>query len=168
MKQYIRFGLMILTSTVIMYFLMFLNVFEFSHVKFSQTRVYMAILMGAVMAVIMMSFMWKMYKNKKLNSIILAAAVVVFGVSLWLVRSQATVGDTAWMKAMIPHHSIAILTSERADISDPRAQELADGIIKTQKEEIAEMNRLIEDLENEDEDQNASANEEKTDKENSE
>lgn len=166
MKQYIRFGLMILTSTVIMYFLMFLNVFEFSHVKFSQTRVYMAILMGAVMAVIMMSFMWKMYKNKKLNSIILAAAVVVFGVSLWLVRSQATVGDTAWMKAMIPHHSIAILTSERADISDPRAQELADGIIKTQKEEIAEMNRLIEDLENEDEEESAAEKAEQKEQEN--
>lgn len=165
MKQYIRFGLMILTSTVIMYFLMFLNVFEFSHVEFSQTRVYMAILMGAVMAVIMMSFMWKMYKNKKLNSIILAASVVVFGVSLYLVRSQVTVDDTAWMKAMIPHHSIAILTSERANISDPRAQELADGIIKTQKEEIAEMNRLIEDLENEDEDQSAAEKEEQTEQE---
>lgn len=153
MKQYIKFGLMILTSTVIMYILMFLNVFEFTDVKFSETRVYMAIMMGAVMAVIMILFMWKMYKNKKVNSIILAASIVVFGVSLWLVRSQTTVDDTSYMKAMIPHHSIAILTSERANISDPRVRELADGIIKTQKEEIQLMNNLIDDLEKqEDED----------------
>ncbi|WP_413527330.1 DUF305 domain-containing protein [Marinilactibacillus psychrotolerans] len=153
MKQYIKFGLMILTSTVIMYILMFLNVFEFTDVKFSETRVYMAIMMGAVMAVIMILFMWKMYKNKKVNSMILAASIVVFGVSLWLVRSQTTVEDTSYMKAMIPHHSIAILTSERANISDPRVRELADGIIKTQKEEIQLMNNLIDDLEKqEDED----------------
>ncbi|GEL67870.1 DUF305 domain-containing protein [Marinilactibacillus psychrotolerans] len=153
MKQYIKFGLMILTSTVIMYILMFLNVFEFTDVKFSETRVYMAIMMGAVMAVIMILFMWKMYKNKKVNSMILAASIVVFGVSLWLVRSQTTVDDTSYMKAMIPHHSIAILTSERANISDPRVRELADGIIKTQKEEIQLMNNLIDDLEKqEDED----------------
>ncbi|SFK16077.1 protein of unknown function [Marinilactibacillus piezotolerans] len=161
MKQYIRFGLMILTSTVIMYILMFLNVFEFTDVKFSETRVYMAIMMGAFMALIMILFMWKMYKNKKINSIILAASIVVFGVSLWLVRSQITVDDTAYMKAMIPHHSIAILTSERANISDPRVRELADGIIKTQKEEIRLMNNLIDDLENQDdEDQNAAQKEE--------
>lgn len=153
MKQYIKFGLMILTSTVIMYILMFLNVFEFTDVKFSETRVYMAIMMGAAMAVIMILFMWKMYKNKKVNSMILAASIVVFGVSLWLVRSQTTVDDTSYMKAMIPHHSIAILTSERANISDPRVRELADGIIKTQKEEIQLMNNLIDDLEKqEDED----------------
>ncbi|GEQ34141.1 DUF305 domain-containing protein [Marinilactibacillus psychrotolerans] len=153
MKQYIKFGLMILTSTVIMYILMFLNVFEFTDVKFSETRVYMAIMMGAVMAVIMILFMWKMYKNKKVNSMILAVSIVVFGVSLWLVRSQTTVDDTSYMKAMIPHHSIAILTSERANISDPRVRELADGIIKTQKEEIQLMNNLIDDLEKqEDED----------------
>jgi uncharacterized protein (DUF305 family) len=64
-----------------------------------------------------------------------------------LVRSQATVGDVAWMKAMIPHHSIAILTSERARITDPRVRELADGIIATQRREIAEMEALIADIE---------------------
>ncbi|WP_208559036.1 DUF305 domain-containing protein [Marinilactibacillus kalidii] len=155
MKQYAKFGLMILTSTIVMYGLMYLNVFEIADAKFSQTRVFMAILMGAVMAIIMMLFMWKMYKNKKLNSIILAASVCVFGLSLWLVRSQKTVDDVAWMKAMIPHHSIAILTSERAQISDPRVRELADGIIKTQVEEIQQMNELIADLENDESDNNS-------------
>ena len=140
MKSYIRFGLMILTSTVVMYFLMFFNIFELSHFTFSETRVYMSIMMGSVMAIIMLLF-------KKLNYIILGVSILTFGTSLWLVRSQATIDDSSWMKAMIPHHSIAILTSERADVSDPRVQELRDTIIKTQKEEIAEMKKLIEDIE---------------------
>lgn len=147
MKSYIRFGLMILTSTVVMYFLMFFNIFELSHFMFSETRVYMSIMMGSVMAIIMLLFMWKMYQKKKLNYIILGVSILTFGTSLWLVRSQATIDDSSWMKAMIPHHSIAILTSERADVSDPRVQELRDTIIKTQKEEIAEMKKLIEDIE---------------------
>nr|WP_202881998.1 DUF305 domain-containing protein [Carnobacterium inhibens] len=138
---------MILTSTVVMYFLMFFNIFELSHFMFSETRVYMSIMMGSVMAIIMLLFMWKMYQKKKLNYIILGVSILTFGTSLWLVRSQATIDDSSWMKAMIPHHSIAILTSERADVSDPRVQELRDSIIKTQKEEIAEMKKLIEDIE---------------------
>lgn len=149
MNPYLKFGIMIGTSTFLMYWLMFLNVFQFDHVTFSETRVYMALIMGSIMAVVMMSFMWPMYKNKKFNTAILAGSAVVFALSLWLVRSQVLIEDTGWMKAMIPHHSIAILTSERADISDPRARELADEIIQTQREEIAEMERLIEDLEEE-------------------
>jgi len=149
MKNYIRFGLMILTSTLIMYGLMYLNTYERSHVYFSETRVYMAIMMGAVMAIVMMLFMWKMYKNKKLNSIILTGSVVVFGLMLFLVRSQTTVNEVSWMRAMIPHHSIAILTSERANLEDERVQQLADEIIEAQVEEIAEMEALIEELQNE-------------------
>ncbi len=149
MKNYLRFGLMILTSTLIMYGLMYLNTYELSHVYFSETRVYMAIMMGAVMAIVMMLFMWKMYKNKKLNSIILTGSVVVFGLMLFLVRSQTTVNEVSWMRAMIPHHSIAILTSERANLEDERVQQLADEIIEAQVEEIAEMEALIEELQNE-------------------
>lgn len=149
MKNYIRFGIMIGTSTFIMYWLMFLNVFQFDHVTFSETRIYMALIMGSVMAIVMLLFMWKMYENKKVNAAILAASALVFALSLYLVRSQVLIEDKGWMSAMIPHHSIAILTSERADISDPRVRELADSIIEAQKKEIAEMKRLIEELENE-------------------
>lgn len=149
MKQYGKFLAMIAVSTFIMYWLMFLNVFQFHHVFYSQTRVFMALIMGSVMAVVMLLFMWKMYKNTKINAMILAGSTLVFAVSLWLVRSQTTVDDTGWMKAMIPHHSIAILTSERANIEDPRAQKLADEIIKAQRKEITEMKKLIEDLEDE-------------------
>lgn len=147
MKSYANFGAMIATSTVVMFGLMYLNTYQLDHVYFSETRVYMALLMGAVMAVIMLSFMLKMYTNRRVNIGIYIGSAIVFVLALWLVRSQATVDDVAWMKAMIPHHSIAILTSERARISDPRVRELADGIIETQREEIAEMKALISDLE---------------------
>lgn len=147
MNMYAKFGAMIATSTVVMLGLMYLNVYEAGHVLFSQTRAYMALLMGAAMTFIMMGFMWNMHPNRRVNVGILVGSVLVFGVTLWLVRSQATVNDVAWMKAMIPHHSIAILTSERAQITDPRARELANTIIETQKREIAEMKALIEDLE---------------------
>ena len=148
MKPYARFAAMIATSTVVMFGLMYLNVYQLDHVYFSQTRLYMALIMGAAMAVIMLAFMQNMYQNRRVNLAIYAGSVLVFALALWLVRSQATVEDVSWMRAMIPHHSIAILTSERANISDPRARELADGIIESQRQEIAEMKALIADLEN--------------------
>ena len=144
--SYRRFGAKIAVSTVVMYGLMYLNTYQFSHVRFSETRLYMALVMGSVMAAIMMSFMWTMYGKARLNQAIMAAAVVVFAGSLWLVRSQATVGDVAYMKAMIPHHSIAIMTSERAHIRDPRVRDLADDILQAQVREIGEMEALIADL----------------------
>ena len=151
MKSYGKFGTMILVSTFLMYWLMYLNVFQISHIYYSQTRLYMALIMGSVMAVVMLLFMWGMYKNKTVNFIILGTSVLVFSVSLWLVRSQTTVDDVSWMKARIPHHSIAILTSERAQIEDPRVRELADGIIEAQRREIDEMKQLIKDLEEKEE-----------------
>lgn len=117
---------MIATSTVVMFALTYLNTYTSEHVFYSQTRTWMAVIMGAVMAVIMLGFMWSMYKSKKSNIAILAASVGVFAGALWLVRSQETVSDVSYMKAMIPHHSIAIMTGERAHIRDPRVRSLAD------------------------------------------
>lgn len=148
MNAYVKFGVMILTSTFLMYWLMYLNVFQLDHILYSETRLYMALIMGSVMAIVMLLFMWPMYKNKKTNTVMLSLSAIVFALSLWLVRSQTLVDDTGWMKAMIPHHSIAILTSKRANISDPRVQELADSIINAQRKEINEMKKLIKDLEN--------------------
>lgn len=143
---YFRFGAMILTSTVVMFGLMYLNTYVWEHVAFSETRTYMAILMGATMAVIMMGYMFPMYSNKKANIGIFIVSALVFALSLWLVRSQATVGQVSYMRAMIPHHSIAIMTSKRADIADPRVRALADEIYEAQEREIAEMRYLIAQL----------------------
>ena len=145
--SYWRFAAMIATSTVVMYGLMYLNTYAYEHVFWSETRAWMALMMGACMAVIMLSFMLNMYKKRTVNLAIFGGAVAVFALSLWLVRGQATVDDVEYMKAMIPHHSIAILTSKRSQVSDPRVRKLADEIIEAQEREIAEMKYLISDLE---------------------
>ncbi len=147
MKGYARFGAMIAASTVVMFGLMYLNTYQWDHVFFSDTRAFMALVMGATMAVVMLAFMWGMYPSSRANIGILVGSAAVFAVALWLVRSQETIDDVAYMKAMIPHHSIAILTSGRAHIADPRVRKLADGIIEAQKREIGEMKALIADLE---------------------
>lgn len=144
--SYSKFFAMIATSTLIMFGLMYLNNYAWDHIFFSETRSYMALYMGAIMAIIMLAFMLSMYTNKTVNIAIFASAALVFAGSLYLVRSQDTVEDVSWMKAMIPHHSIAILTSSRANISDPRVRKLADDIIEAQELEIAEMKALIADL----------------------
>ena len=141
--KYGRFFLMIATSTVVMFGLMYLNTYLFSHVFWSETRAWMALVMGGAMAVIMLAFMLSMYKNKALNVAIFAGAAVIFGLSLWLVRSQVTVDDSDYMSAMIPHHSIAIMTSSRAGIEDGRVRKLADEIIYAQDKEISEMKYLL-------------------------
>ncbi len=150
-NNYGRFFLMLGLSFIAMYITMYLNTYEIDHVYFSLTRFYMTCLGIAAMAVIMLSLMLKMYQNKKKNIAIYIGSVVLFISALGLVRAQSPViGDILWMKAMIPHHSIAILTSERADIQDPEVKKLAEDIIKAQREEIAEMKKFIERLENED------------------
>jgi len=138
---------MVATSTVVMLSLMYLNTYQMDHVFFSETRTYMALVMGATMAVIMLGFMLKMLNNRPFNIGIFIGSAVVFSLALWLVRSQTTIEDLSYMKAMIPHHSIAILTSERANITDPRVRKLADQIIESQRKEILEMKTLIQDLE---------------------
>ncbi len=145
-RKYMKFGAMILTSTLVMFILTYANSYELGHMRWSETRFYMVFYMGAAMALIMLGFMLSMYKNKMINLGIVIGSVLVFGLALFLVRSQATVEDQSWMRAMIPHHSIAILTSERANIDDARVCELADSIIKAQNREIAEMEWLINDI----------------------
>ncbi len=145
--SYARFGAMIATSTAMMFGLMYLNTYAIGHIEFSQTRMWMALVMGAAMAIVMIGFMWTMYPSKRVNAGIVLASAATFALALWLVRSQETVGDVAYMKAMIPHHSIAIMTSERANLRDPEVRALADRIIDAQVREIAEMKRHIARLE---------------------
>jgi Na+/proline symporter len=145
--SYARFGAMIVVSSLVMFGLMYLNTYALDHIWYSQTRAWMALIMGASMTALMLGFMWSVYKRRSANIAILAGAAAVFALSLYLVRSQDTVGDVSYMKAMIPHHSIAVMTSERANIRDERVRKLADQIIESQMREIAEMKQLIADLE---------------------
>jgi len=147
--NYKKFGLMMMVSFLLMYGIMFLNVFELDHVMLSTTRTYMTLLMIAPMAISMLLFMWKMYENKKVNYAIIAISILVFSGTLFGLRTQTPINDVSWIKAMIPHHSSAILTSSNANFKDPEVQKLADDIIKAQKEEIARMKAMIKRLENE-------------------
>lgn len=147
-NNYTKFVGMLAASFIAMYITMYLNTYAIDHVYFSLTRFYMSCLGIAAMAIIMFVAMRNMYQNKKKNIAIVLGSIVLFVGALGLVRDQkSTVGDVLWMKAMIPHHSIAILTSERADIQDPEVKQLAEDIIEAQRKEIAEMKEMIERLE---------------------
>lgn len=146
-SSYKKFFGMIGTSMILMYILMYLNSYQiFGHAWFSETRLFMTLIMGSVMTVVMLTFMRRMYANRKVNLAIYAGAGLLLLSSVWLVRSQITVSDVDYMEGMIPHHSIAILTSERAQIEDLRVRELADEIIAAQRREIKEMEWLIADI----------------------
>jgi hypothetical protein len=148
--NYKTFFIMLACSFVAMYITMYLNTYSIDHVYFSLTRFYMTCLGISAMAVIMWFFMRKMYNDRKKNIAILAGSFILFIGALGLVRAQSPIiGDVLWMKAMIPHHSIAILTSERADIKDPEVKKLAEDIIEAQRKEIEEIKAMIKRLENE-------------------
>lgn len=145
--SYLRFFAMIGTAMVAMFLLMYTHSYQiFDHAWFSETRLFMTLIMGGAMMIIMLLFMLKMYNDRKLNAGIFIGGFLILILGIWLVRSQITVDDADYMEGMIPHHSIAILTSERAAIEDPRVRKLADNIIKAQRKEIKEMEWLIEDI----------------------
>ena len=142
-----RFAAMIATSTFIMFFLMYQLVYESDHLTFSVNRLIASLVMGSVMTIVMLGFMWSMYDGQGKKIAVLAGAAVLGVALLYVNRSQSLIEDTRFMKAMIPHHSIATLVSERAEISDPRVRALADQVIQSQRQEIAEMAALIAELE---------------------
>lgn len=143
---YQKFGVTMAISFIIMYGIMFLNVSETNHIYLSLTRTYMTLLMISTMAIVMLLMMGKMYTNKKINSFIIIVSVLVFGLVFTALRTQTPVGDEQYMKAMIPHHSSAIMTSENANIQDPELRKLADDIIDAQKKEIAQMKAILDRL----------------------
>jgi hypothetical protein len=146
MKMYLRFAAMILTGMVVMYWVMFVGSWEWSHIRFSQSRIFMAITMGGAMGLVMLAWMLNMYKSMKANVIVVAVSLLLLGGGAFLDRSQITVDDIAFMRGMVPHHSLAITRSERASIDDVRVCELAVEISEAQRREIAEMDWLIEDI----------------------
>ena len=144
--MYEKLMISLLISFVIMYIVMFLNVSEGNHIYLSLSRTYMALLMVSPMAIVMLLVMGKMYPDKKRNTIIIITSLIIFIVSLAALRTQTPVGDVQYMKAMIPHHSSAIMTSENARLQDLEVKKLAEEIIKAQEEEISKMESIIERL----------------------
>ncbi|SDE04817.1 DUF305 domain-containing protein [Auraticoccus monumenti] len=144
--MYLRFGAMILTAMVVMYGAMFAGTWQWEHVRWSESRLFMALTMGGTMGLVMLGWMLNMYKNLKANIAIVVTSVLLLSLGVFLDRSQVTVQDVSWMRAMIPHHSLAITRSERAGIQDVRVCQLALEISEAQRREIDEMNWLIEDI----------------------
>lgn len=141
-----RFAGMLAVSAFSMFFLMYQLIYSVEHATFSLNRLIASLVMGCVMAIVMLGFMWKMYEGTRTKVAVLAVAALAGIVLLAVNRSQAIIGDTSFMKSMIPHHSIAINNARKASISDPRVRKLADGIIESQVREIAEMKLLIDDI----------------------
>ena len=146
MKMYLRFAAMIFTGMVVMYWLMFVGSWEWSHIRFSESRVFMALTMGGAMGLVMLAWMLDMYRNTRANIAVVAVSLLLLAGGAFLDRSQIIVDDIAFMRGMIPHHSLAITRSERASIDDVRVCELAVGISAAQRREISEMDWLIKDI----------------------
>ncbi len=146
-SNYTKFLLMLICSAISMYITMYFNTYQLDHVFFSWTRMYMTFIGIGGMSIIMFLFMQHMYKNKSKNIIIVLGSLFLMAVSTFMVRNQIPVNDVKWMKAMIPHHSIAILTSNNANLKDPEVKKLAEEIIKAQEKEIKQMKAMIKRLE---------------------
>lgn len=146
-SKYTKFLLMLICSAISMYITMYFNTYQLDHVFFSWTRMYMTFISVGGMSIIMFLFMQHMYKNKSKNIIIVLGSLFLMAVSTFMVRNQVPVNDVKWMKAMIPHHSIAILTSNNANLKDPEVKKLAEEIIKAQEKEIKQMKAMIKRLE---------------------
>lgn len=142
-----NFAAMIATSVAVMFFLMYQLVYSPDHAFFSINRAVASLVMGCVMAIVMLGFMWSMYGGPRTKVAVLVVAGALGLILLSMNRAQTLISDTSFMRAMIPHHSIAINNARKASISDPRVRELADGIIESQVREIAEMKFLLDDIE---------------------
>lgn len=141
-----RLAAMTATSTLVMFFLMYQLVYSWDHALFSLTRLLSSLIMGCVMTVVMLAFMWRMYRPERTKILVLAISLLAGLAFLAVNRGQVLVGDEAYMQAMIPHHSIAINNSRKADLRDPRVRYLAGRITRDQVKEIAEMKMLLRDI----------------------
>jgi hypothetical protein len=142
--MYGKLAIALLINAIIMFLLTYIMIFETDHFYFNINRVYMALLMVAPMVIVMLIVMGDMYENKKLNYILIAAFGGLFILLAALIRTQQPVGDTQFLRSMIPHHSSAVLMCREAEITDPEILKLCEQIIKSQNEEITQMKTILE------------------------
>lgn len=144
--SYWRFGLELVIDFVIMYLVMYTMIATLGHFYLNLNNVYMTLMMVAPMAVVMLFSMRSMFPSRRANWVIVAVALVAFGVSFWGMRSQAAIGDAEFVRSMVPHHSGAILMCREASLTDPELIGLCDGIIAGQQSEIEQMQAILERL----------------------
>ncbi len=147
--HYMMLGLNLALSFVIMYFVMFAMIWSFADFFNNSNMFYMALAMASPMGILMLLMMGMMYQNQRLNVVLYAAFALIFVLSFWAIRVQGLVGDRQFARAMIPHHSGAILMCERASIRDPELKAICfkpNGIIESQVREIDQMKAILERL----------------------
>jgi len=142
-SHYRKLAFALTINGIVMYFVMYTMIDTLGHFHFNINQLYMTLMMVAPMLIVMILVMRAMFENEKLNYLLLGASAVVFVASVLFMRTQFAVGNTEFLRAMIPHHSGAILMCERSAITDPEISVLCDQIIKSQKEEIAQMERIL-------------------------
>lgn len=145
MSGYGKLFLALGVSLIVMYLLTMAFVDEWDHYHLNLSNLYMAILMVAPMGLIMLFVMRSMFPDSRLNLVLIVGFVALFFLAFWLGRTQAFVGNDQFLRAMIPHHSRAILVCENASITDPEIQQLCQQIVETQKEEIGIMNQMLDE-----------------------
>ena len=143
---YKKFFIMQGISLVVMFAVMYSMVDVWDHIYLNINRFYMAFLMVLPMTVIMLMMMSDMYTDRKKNMAIISLALAAFVGVFFLVRTQGFVGNQAFLRSMIPHHSSAILMCQEADITDQEILDLCDNIIQVQRVEIQQMEDIMERL----------------------
>jgi uncharacterized protein (DUF305 family) len=142
--HYVKLGVSLAVSLVLMFVLTMSMIDTIDHFHLNLSNAWMALIMVAPMGIVMLVVMWGMFKDQQLNYLLLGGFTVLFLAALWLGRSSALVGDEQFLRSMIPHHSRAILVCQESDITDPEIIELCDAIIETQREEIRQMEEILE------------------------
>ncbi|MEO7635511.1 MAG: DUF305 domain-containing protein [Sphingomicrobium sp.] len=145
-RNYLMLGYTSIGMLIVMYLVMFTMIYSLGEFVHNINFFYMAIMMAIPMIAMMPLIMPSMYPAKRLNLLIYAGSAVLFVLAFLGIRAQALVGDTQFLRSMIPHHSGAVLMCERAKISDREIQQLCDGIIRSQKQEIDQMKQILKRL----------------------
>ena len=148
-RHYMMLAVNLILSAVVMYLAMFTMIWTFADFFNNLNTLYMALIMWAPMGVLMLITMASMYADKRLNLILYAAFALVLVLSFLAMRYQSLVGDRQFVRAMIPHHSGAILMCNRASIRDAEIRDICfkpNGIVESQEREIKQMNAILKRL----------------------
>ena len=142
-RMYVLLIVALVISFIVMDVLSLAQVNVLGDFYLNLSNTYIALLMVTSMGIIMIAVMWRMFKNKKLNIILLIVFAALFALAFFFARTETFIGNKAFLQSMIPHHSRAILVCEESNISDPEIKSLCQEIIKSQQEEINQMKEIL-------------------------
>ena len=142
-KNYRMLGISFVVMLILMYLIMFTMIYSLGEFIQNINFFYMAIMMATPMTVMMPMMMRSMYPDRKLNLIVYVGCALLFVLAFIGIRAQLLVGDTQFLRSMIPHHSGAVLMCEKAKLEDAEIRQLCGQIIQSQKEEIDKMKGIL-------------------------